>query len=104
MRLFKRVLLVLLFLSVIVVGGVLRLQNTTAVPLSLPGYQFAAQPLALWLIGAFVLGGSLGMLSCSVALMRVRSSRKLLSRKLERSEKELFKLRSSTTVAAVPRA
>lgn len=51
--------------------------NTQLVPLSLGFMVFSAQPLALWVLGAFALGGLLGQLFGSGLFRRWRTEREI---------------------------
>ena len=89
MRLFKRISIVLLLVSVLVIGILFSVQNTVTVPLDLLFIQFPAQPLALWVLLAFVLGGVIGMAISSIAIVSIRTQLTLLQRKYNASQKAL---------------
>lgn len=70
--------------------------NTAEVSISFANWQFPAQPVSVWIIGAFVCGGMLGLL-LGVGLvrnLRSRSEIKRLSRQLDQSRKEIAQLRA----------
>jgi putative membrane protein len=83
-----------LILILVLAGGLLfSLQNGTSVPVDLLVYQTADRPISVWLLVAFTLGGVLGMVVGSAALVRVQGSRMRLRRQLEACEKELAQLK-----------
>jgi len=72
--------------------------NTTPVAISFANLSFAAQPVSVWINGAFVCGGVLGLL-LGVGLFRNLRSRteiRRLTRQLEQSERELAQLRATS--------
>lgn len=97
MVILRRLLLVLLLLLVLVFGMLFSLQNNTPVPLDLFAVQLSAQPVAMWLLAAFALGGLIGMVFSSVAVVRLRASRARLQRKLDQREKDLLQAREQGT-------
>ncbi len=94
MRWLKRLALMLVLLVVLTLGLLFSLQNAATVPVDLLVYQTAARPLAVWLLLAFVLGGVIGMIVGSVALVRVQAGRLRLRRQLDICEKELAQLKT----------
>jgi len=99
MRWIWRVLVVIVLLLVLAFGLLFSLQNGTRVPLDLLVAQLQERPLAVWLLVAFALGGIVGMVVSSVALIKLQASRFRLRRRLEACEKELSGLK---TVALKP--
>ena len=49
--------------------------NTTPVPLSLGVWSFSPQPVAIWVVAAFGLGGMLGLV-CGTGLSRLSKTRR----------------------------
>lgn len=93
MRWLKR-LVTLLVLVLVLAGGLLfSLQNATSVPVDLLVYQTVERPVSVWLLMAFTLGGVVGLVVGSAALVKVQSSRLRLRRQLEACEKELAQLK-----------
>ena len=90
----KRLTVLALLLAVLVFGVFFSLQNTQPVALDLLFVQLPEQYLALWVLLAFALGGLLGVLVSSFALMQLRARQVGLRHKLDRREKELNKLRA----------
>ncbi|MDX9874439.1 MAG: LapA family protein [Spongiibacteraceae bacterium] len=87
MRLIRRLMIAVVLLLVLVLGLLFTLQNSVPVPIDLLVVQLTERPLAVWVLTAFALGGFLGVLVSSVALIRLQSSRARLRRRLERLEK-----------------
>lgn len=94
MRWLKRLAVMLVLLVVLALGLLFSLQNAATVPVDLLVYQTAERPLAVWLLLAFVLGGVIGMVVGSFALIRVQASRLKLRRQLDNCEKELAQLKT----------
>lgn len=97
MRWIWRLLVVTLLLGVLLLGLLFSIQNTTEVPVDLLVLQTAPRPLATWLIVAFVLGGVLGLLAGSAALLRLQTRQMQLRRQLGNCEKELAQLKTPAT-------
>ena len=94
MRWIKR-LVVLLILALVLAGGLLfSLQNSGTIPVDLLVYQTAERPLSVWLLVAFALGGVIGMVVGSLALLQLQTSRLRLRRQLVACEKELAQLKT----------
>lgn len=93
MRWLKRLVTVLV-LALVLAGGLLfSLQNAITVPVDLLVYQTVERPVSVWLLVAFALGGVIGLVVGSAALVRVQSSRLRLRRQLQACEKELAQLK-----------
>ena len=91
MRYLKRWLAYLLLVIVLAFGVLFSVQNTVAVPLDLLLVQLSEQRLALWILLAFALGGVVGMLISSAAILQLKSQSLLLQRKLDKYHKGLSK-------------
>jgi len=94
MRWLKRLAVMLVLLLVLALGLLFSLQNAATIQVDLLLYQTTARPLAVWLLLAFVLGGVIGMVVGSVALVRVQAGRLRLRRQLDSCEKELAQLKT----------
>lgn len=81
------------------VGALFALQNEAMVPLDLLVYRFAPRSLALWVLGAFALGGVAGLLMASFVVLRLRTRMRLLNRQLIRAQGEADRLRGGGIVA-----
>lgn len=71
--------------------------NSTPVAISFADWQFPAQPVSVWIIGAFVCGGLLGLL-LGLGLFRNLKSRaeiRRLTKQLERAQEEATNLRAA---------
>lgn len=69
--------------------------NSTPVTISFANWQFAAQPVSVWIIGAFVSGGMLGLL-LGLGMFRNLKSRaeiRRLTKQLEQAQEEVASLR-----------
>jgi uncharacterized membrane protein YciS (DUF1049 family) len=99
MKFLRKILTILIVLATIGVGVLFALQNKVLVPLDLLVYTFEPKSLALWVLGAFALGGLLGMLISSALMVRLRASLGSSRRQLAKSRTEVEKLRSSTVNA-----
>lgn len=76
--------------------------NSTAVPLSFGFFMLSPQPLSLWVISAFALGGVIG-LSLGIGLfrsLRARLEVKRLRTRLDAAEQEIAALKLSITDSA----
>lgn len=87
MRLIRRLAMAAILVLVLVLGLLFTLQNSVPVPIDLLVIQLTERPLAVWVLIAFALGGFLGILVSSFAIVRLQSSRARLKRRLERLEK-----------------
>lgn len=70
--------------------------NTAEIEISFGSIEFAARPVSVWIVGAFVSGGVLGLLLGLgfFRQLRTRSELRRLSKELEASQQEVNKLRS----------
>lgn len=100
MHLMKRVIALLLFAAVLLLGILFSIQNTATAPLDLLVIQFSEQRVALWVLAAFALGGFIGMAISLLSILRLKSDILLLSRKVKKREAELGKLRNSDLFAS----
>jgi putative membrane protein len=90
-RFFKRLVVFLVLVLVLIFGMLFAVQNTATVPLDLLLVQFSEQRISVWLLLAFTLGGVLGVLVSSMAIIRLKSQLLLLQRKLGKQDKALPK-------------
>lgn len=102
MKLLRNLITILIALAMVGIGILFALQNKTPVALDLLVYTFAPQSLALWILGAFALGGLLGLLASSAMLLKTRTALGASRRQLDRTRTELEELREDTRVAGSP--
>lgn len=95
MRFLKRLVVVLLVIAVLLVGILFTLHNTTPVTIDLILVTLPQASLSLWILGAFALGGVLGILLSSLMLMSLKTRLYYLNKKMQSSRQELNKLRTS---------
>lgn len=89
----KRLSALALLLAVLVFGVFFTLQNTQPIALDLLFIVLPEQYLALWVLSAFALGGVVGVIVSSLAIVQLRGRQLSLQRKLHRQEKELDTLK-----------
>lgn len=70
--------------------------NTTEIGLSFGNVEFSPRPISIWIVGAFVCGGLLGLLLGLGIFrqLRMRAELRRLKRELEKSQEEVNRLRS----------
>jgi putative membrane protein len=98
MRKLAQVLSGLFLLLVFIASITFSYFNTTPVTIRFANWQIAAQPVSVWIIGAFVTGGITGLV-LGMGLVRNLKSRvetRRLTRQLEQTKQELNKLRSGS--------
>ena len=95
MKLLRRLFTLLVLAAMIGVGILFALQNKMPVPLDVLVYTFEPQSLALWVLGAFALGGIAGMLVSSALLLRLRTSLGSSKRQLQKTRLELAQVRDA---------
>lgn len=94
MRWLKRLLTTVILVLVLTGGLLFALQNSTTMPVDLLVYKTAERPLSVWLLVAFALGGVIGLIVGSLALLKVQAGRLRLRRQLDACEKELAQLKT----------
>lgn len=85
----------ILLLLVLAFGVLFSIQNTAPVPLDLLAVQLSEQSIALWVLLAFAAGGLLGLILGSLALLRLKGQVAVLKRRLDKTTRELDKVRTS---------
>jgi uncharacterized integral membrane protein len=77
-RWLRQGLTLLLAVGAVAVGGLFSLQNTYEVPLDLIVFQLPAQPVAIWVLAALVVGVAVGLAAGALlALRRAATIRRL---------------------------
>lgn len=72
--------------------------NTAEIGIALGNIELAPRPIAVWIIGAFVIGGTIGLL-LGLGIVRQLKSRneiRRLKKKLSESQQEVNQLRAMT--------
>jgi len=92
MKFIGNLITLVIVLAAIAFSILFALQNTEAVPLDLLVYRFEPRSVALWVLGALVLGGILGLLASTYVLLRQRASLSSARRQLARVRSEMDKL------------
>ncbi|MFE8073183.1 LapA family protein [Marinobacteraceae bacterium S3BR75-40.1] len=92
----RKVLITLLVALLIILALVFSMNNQVKVALDFFVYETPAHGIAVWLIGAFVLGALIGMALTSLAMMRVSVKRRQAEKKLNQTEKALQRQRSES--------
>lgn len=84
MNFIKKTTYFLLVLTVLVLGALFAVQNTTAVPLDLLVVYLPERSVALWVLLAFAIGGVIGMLTSIGLVLRLRTALLRANRQLAR--------------------
>jgi len=93
MAAFRKGLIIVLVIALILFVLVFSLNNQQPVSLDFFFFQTPTLGVALWLMLALVVGGLLGMFFTSLALFRSRLARRRAERKLNKSERALTRER-----------
>ena len=93
MRFLATLTSILLVVAITAAGILFALQNSTRVPLDILVYTFEPRSLALWVLGAFAVGGGVGLLVSSGLMFRQHAALASRDRQLRRARDELDKLR-----------
>ncbi len=95
MRFLKRLIIVLLMLCVLLLGIMFTIHNMTPVTIDLIFFTLPEASLSLWILGAFALGGFVGVVLSSVMLMSLKTRLYYLNKKIASTREELNKLRTT---------
>lgn len=95
MRFLKRLIVVVLVLLVLLAGILFTLHNMTPVNIDLIFFTLPQASLSLWLLGAFAVGGFLGVLLSSVVVLSLKTRLYYLNKKMVSTRQEINKLRTS---------
>ena len=96
MRFLKLIIVFILAVVILVVGIMFTIHNTEKVSIDLVFITLPEASLSLWLIAAFVLGGVLGFLLSSVAVLSLKARLMGSRRKINATSKELDQLRTAS--------
>ena len=100
MKVFRRLLTLVIVMATLTVGVLFALQNKAPVPLDLLFYTFNPKSLALWVLASLTLGGLLGLLESSAIVLRLRASLASANRTLTKATADLAKLRAPVSKEA----
>ncbi|MFT5481443.1 MAG: putative membrane protein [Halieaceae bacterium] len=95
MELLRKLLALLVILTMLVLGVLFAVQNTHTVPLDLLVITLPERSVALWVLLAFAAGSVIGMLASAGIVLRLRKNLYTTRGQLKRKNSELDKLRSS---------
>ena len=95
MRILKGLCIVAVVLAVVILGGVLYVDNHTPVALRLLDRESAELPVFIWLYAAFATGAAVGFALCFVGFVRGKLEQRRLQRTLRDQDRELNRLRDS---------
>ena len=91
----KRLLLIILFVSALVLGVVFTSENNTPVAIWLLGYQLPSLQLGLWLLLSLLLGSLVGLLLTMLPNLQHKQQLASRERKINALQKELNSLRTT---------
>jgi putative membrane protein len=93
-----KLLALLLAVAMAGVGVLFALQNAQPVPLDILVMTLPPRSLALWVLGALAIGGILGLLLSSLAVLRLRARLLSARRQIASAQTDLDRLRSKGLV------
>ncbi|MFK8043819.1 lipopolysaccharide assembly protein LapA domain-containing protein [Congregibacter sp.] len=89
----RKLLALILALAMAGLGVLFALQNAEPVPLDVLFMILPPRSLALWVLGALALGGFLGLLLSSFAVLRLRARLMSARRQIANTQSEVDRLR-----------
>jgi uncharacterized membrane protein YciS (DUF1049 family) len=95
MSFLRNLLALALALAMAAVGVLFALQNAEPVALDILVVKLAPRSLALWVLGALAIGGILGLVFSSFAMLRLRARLIAARRQVAKSQGEIDRLRSA---------
>lgn len=95
----RKLLALALALAMAAVGVLFALQNADPVPLDVLVMTLPPRSLALWVLGALAIGGLLGLLLSSIAVLRLRGRLMAARRQVANAQSELDRLRVTSLAA-----
>ena len=98
MAFLRKLLALAVALAMVAVGVLFALQNADPVPLDILVITLPPRSLALWVLGALALGGVLGLLLSSIAMLRLRARLVATRRQVASAQAELDRLRTRDMV------
>lgn len=94
MRSIKLIITLMLALSILLIGIVLTIHNTTPISIDLVWVTLPEASMSIWLIAALVTGLLLGMALTSTRIITLRARLLSVGRKLRLAERQLDTLQS----------
>lgn len=94
----RKLLALALALAMAAIGVLFSIQNPEAVPLDVLVMTLPPRSIALWVLGALALGGVLGVLLSSLAVLRLRARLIAARRQIASAQSELDRLRTRDLV------
>jgi len=94
MSFLRKLLGLAIALAMAALGVLFALQNADPVPLDVLVMTLPPRSLALWVLGALALGGVLGVLLSSFAVLRLRARLLATRRQMTHAQTELERLRT----------
>lgn len=91
----RNLLALLLAIAMAATGVLFALQNAEPVPLDILVMTLSPRSLALWVLGALAVGGILGLILSSFAVLRLRTRLIATRRQVSSAQAELDRLRTS---------
>lgn len=96
MRWLKMLIVFLLSVVILMVGIMFTIHNTQKVSIDLVFLTLPEASVSLWLIAAFVLGGLLGFMLSTIAVVSLKARLMGSRRKINSTSKELDQLRTAS--------
>ena len=94
MSFLRKLLGLAMALAMAALGVLFALQNADPVPLDVLVMTLPPRSLALWVLGALALGGVLGVLLSSLAVLRLRARLLAARRQMANAQSELERLKT----------
>ena len=94
MAFLRNLLALAIALLMVAIGVLFALQNPEPVPLDILVMRLPERSLALWVLAALAIGGVLGLLLSSLAMLRLRTTLAATRRQLGRAQTEVDRLRT----------
>jgi putative membrane protein len=95
MKIIKRLLTALLLLALVACAVVFALSNPATVEVDFLAFKLTASA-AIWIVGALVVGGLLGLLAGTGVFFRLKTTQVRSSRKIKRYEQEISKIQAGS--------
>lgn len=99
MRVLKGLCIVAVGLAIVILGGVLYVDNHTPIALRLLDRESPALPVFVWLYAAFATGATVGFALCFFGFVRGKLEQRRLQRALREQDRELNRLRDGADTA-----